>query len=532
MNYFIFRNSTLENVFKGRDFKFSGYNDITNVDYLADSYIWFYLCPIKVNIDVVAEEINTYLSNIEFILNSIASDKVLYIFTIEKFGTSKIIQSNYKLEKSIYNFNEGVKDFEIKYSNVKVLNFGDFTQQFSDKMLIDWKYYFTSKIQLNPKLHNILYSWFMEQMKSINHIRKKCLVVDLDNTLWGGVLGEDGNYGVQIGDDYPGNAFLFFQEKLLELSRSGVILAVCSKNNYSDVEEFFLVNKNNRVNLSDFVALKINWENKAQNISELANELNIGLDSIVFVDDSESEIGLVKNLIPEVKAELFPKKPYEIPDFVNDLINNYFKIFKLTNEDLIKSDSYRENIKRNLESKKFSDINDYLKSLDIELTIKKINESNFSRVVQMIQKTNQFNLTSYRYSEIELLSMINNEYFGYTISYKDRFGTNGITGLIFLKHLDSETIEIDLFLLSCRILGKKVEFYFLDSIIANLKGKGIRRVIGKYIPSKKNIQVADFYTKMGFEIDYQNEEKTIFSISLFNYNCNVNNMLKIFFNER
>ncbi len=527
MRYFIFRNSTLETVFRGEEYKFSGYNDILNIDYSADCYVWFYLNPIHVNQEIVCSEINTYISNLEFILNSISSEKILYVFTMEKFGLSSIVQSNYEIEKSIFSFNVGVKELEERYSNVRILNFANFTAQFSSETLIDWKYYFTSKIQLNPKLNSKLFSWFTQQLRSINHERKKCLVVDLDNTLWGGILGEDGIYGVQLGEDYPGSAFLFFQEKLLELSKSGIILAVCSKNNFADVEEFFLLNKSIRLKLSDFVAVKINWENKAQNISDLAKELNIGLDSIVFVDDNASEIGLVQKMIPEVNAELFPDQPYLIPDFVNDLINRYFKIYDLTKEDLIKADTYKQNFERNSESKKFTNINDYLESLKVVLTIQEIEVSTLSRVLQMIQKTNQFNLTSYRYSEVELLNKLNNGYFGYTISYEDKFGVNGITGLILLNRLDSDNVEIDLFLLSCRILGKKVESYFIKTIISILNSKGIKRVIGKYIPSKKNVQVAEFYSSVGFEIDSQSKEMTSYSIELSRFDFSIDDIFKI-----
>ena len=225
------------------------------------------------------------------------------------------------------------------------------------------------------------------------------VIFDLDNTLWGGVLGEDGISGIKIGGDYPGKAFSFFQKSLLELSRAGVILAVCSKNNEEDVYEAWEKNPYLILRKEHFSTWRINWTDKATNLKSMAEELNIGLDSFVFVDDNPSERELVRQLLPMVAVPDFPSQPYGLPTFFNQILSDYFKVYSVTEEDRNKVAQYKANAARRQSRQSFSDFGAFLTSLELHLTVEPLNEFNITRVAQMTQKTNQFNLTTRRYTE-------------------------------------------------------------------------------------------------------------------------------------
>lgn len=203
-----------------------------------------------------------------------------------------------------------------------------------------------SQMGINPKLASDFSCWFEDRLREISLCRKKCLVLDLDNTLWGGVLGEDGIDGIKIGGDYPGKAFLYFQEGLLELAKRGVILTICSKNNERDVLDLWEKNPFVLLRKEHFSAWRINWRNKADNIRELSEELNIGLDSLVFVDDNPTERELVRQMLPMVEVPEFPKQSYMLPDFLISLSDRYFRVYSVTEEDRRKTEQYKANASR------------------------------------------------------------------------------------------------------------------------------------------------------------------------------------------
>jgi FkbH-like protein len=383
--------------------------------------------------------------------------------------------------------------------------------------LIDWKYYFLSKIQLNPRLSKPFKEWFGEKIDAIMHKRKKCIVLDLDNTLWDGILGEDGIEGIKIGGYYPGNAFSMFQQSLLELSKTGIILTVCSKNNEQDVLDVWKSNPYLTLTKEHFAAFRINWNNKADNIKELAEELNIGLDSFVFVDDNPSEREMIRQLLPMVEVPDFPEQPYLLPIFFENIQKRFFCIYSLTEEDKAKTDQYKANALRLETQKNFSDFSGYLKSLEMELTIQKVNSFNITRIAQMTMKTNQFNLTTIRYTEDDIQRLVDANEQVFCVSVKDKFGDNGITGAIILKKADEYSLEIDSLLLSCRILGKGIETAFVYQILKLLKEQKIKSILASYIPTSKNEQVKDFYDKIGFILIDENHEKKKYFIDLQNY---------------
>lgn len=244
-----------------------------------------------------------------------------------------------------------------------------------------------------------------------------------------------------------------------------------------------------------FAAWRINWEDKVANIQELAQELNLGLDSFVFVDDSPEERALVRRLLPEVAVPEFPEEPYNLPAFFQELVAEYFRVYSITSEDKLRTELYRANALREQAQRGFGDITEYLRSLDIRLTIEPANDFNIPRIAQLTQKTNQFNLTTRRYTDADLRSFLLNGWKIWCLSVADKYGDDGITGCCMMNGL-----EIDTFLLSCRVLGKGIEHAFLKTVLAQLKTEGVATVTATYVPSLKNGQVAGFYEKNGFAV--------------------------------
>jgi len=498
MKYFIFRNFTIEPFFKGFEARFSGYKDVSFIDDTADAYIWFYFMPYKLNTDIAAEEIVHYGDLLNMVYSNINKDKTFIVFTMVPIFMPNYITSDTVLDDAVIAYNRKVYAMT-EYANVKIINIGEFFHAFSVEQLIDWKYYFISQMPINPKLAPLFIKWFSRQLEVLAMKRKKCIVLDLDNTLWSGILGEDDADGIKMGEDYPGNVYRFFQAYLLELSRIGIILALCSKNNEDEV--FTVLDNHPDVLLKrdNFSAYRINWNNKADNIREIALELNIGLDSMVFIDDNPVERELIRQALPEVSVPEFPVRPYLYPVFIKQLTDDFFNTYALTQEDLVKTQQYKENAERAHYKNQFTDMDDYLRSLEIRLTIEKLNEFNKARFAQMTQKTNQFNLTTRRYTETEIQAFVDNGALVCGLRVEDRFGDNGLTGLIVVI-IENETAFIDTLLLSCRILGRKIESVFVTFILMKLKEMCIQQVRASYIKTTKNGQVEKFYDSIGFTV--------------------------------
>jgi len=504
MKYFVFRNFTIEPLFSNFSAKFSGYDDISDFDADADNYVWLYHISLNPDIHRQIIEIDHFFNKVEFLLKKLPASKDFILFTLVDVFSYKWQNSDFELDNKISEFNSRITALSRIHQNVKIIDFADFVKGFGADNLINWKYYYTSQTYINPALSEKFCTWFRKKTNAIVSIRKKCIVLDLDNTLWGGILGEDGVEGIQLGNTYPGNCYTDFQRYLVEASKNGIILAICSKNNESDALEVFETNPNMVLKMNHIVAYKINWNNKPTNIKELAKEINIGLDSMVFVDDNPVEREIVQKAIPEIIVPEFPKEPYNITMFFRNVMIDHFQIQRLTNEDVEKTILYKENYRRDSFKSEFTSIEDYLKNLEIELVIKKADKFTVPRIAQMTQKTNQFNLTSKRYTENDINKFIENGDLVLCASVKDKFGDNGITLLAIATFDFNNRISfIDSYLLSCRILGRGIETVFLNFILNQIYLKGFRNVEAYYVPSAKNAQVKDFYEKNGFLVNEQ-----------------------------
>ena len=484
---FVFRNNTVERFFP-KDYTFSGYDDISFVPTDVDGYVWFYQLPVKYDQEVLCSEIRGYAQKLSFVLAQVDAVKPFIVLTMDEGAYSVPFTSGTELMAAVAEYNNALVEAAGSHSNVKLLDIREFTMQYPAEEVFDWKFWFISQMGMNPKVTKPFMAWWSRKLDEIALKRKKCLVLDLDNTLWGGVLGEDGIEGIKLGGDYPGKAFHYWQEALLELSKTGVILTVCSKNNEADVLEVWEKNPFMVLKKDNFATWRINWVDKATNIKELAEELNIGLDSFVFVDDNPTERELIKQMLPMVEVPEFPAQPYELPVFFKELVEKYFRVYSVTNEDKKKQNSTRLMLRD--QAQRFVDFDSFLESLDIQIAIEAANEFNIPRIAQMTQKTNQFNLTTKRYTDADVRQFVEQGWKIWCISVADKFGDNGITGCVMVN---GEELEVDTFLLSCRILGKGIEVAFIKRILLELRNQGITEVKAKYVPTAKNAQVKDFY---------------------------------------
>lgn len=513
---YVFRNNTIERFLPG-EYTFSGYDDYAAMPE-AEKYLWWYQVPVKFNREQLIAEVQSYAQRLEWAVAQIGQEPLL-IITLECLYEAPANTSDRRLADAIAAFNNIAWSMAAERSNVQVIDFGTFLRQFAASEWVDWKFYHLSQMILNPRLSGAFSKWFAEQERARALVRKKCLVLDLDNTLWGNVLGEDGISGIQVDGDYPGKAYHLWQDGIKELGREGVILAICSKNNQVDVEALFAA-REMPLRLEDFACMRINWNDKASNIRAIAEELNIGLDSMVFVDDNPTERELIRQQLPMVAVPEWPAQPYELPAFYQHLVREYFAVYTLTDEDKKKTEQYRQNASRAQAQASFTNMEDFLRSLEIELTVTEANEVSIPRIAQMTQKTNQFNLTTHRYTEDDIRAMLAGGAKIWTLAVKDKFGDNGITGMMIVT---SEG-EVDSLLLSCRVLGKGIETEFLKYVLLQLKNEGLSSLRATYIPTAKNQQVDDFYEKHGFEITKLDNGTKQYQIRLDNYNIQMNNI--------
>jgi FkbH-like protein len=367
---------------------------------------------------------------------------------------------------------------------------------------------------------------------SANGKSKKALIFDCDNTLWNGILGEDGFNNIDMSHSTPKGIFFHEVQKIANyFSKKGVLIGLCSKNNLADVQNVIDNHTDFIINDNIIIIKKVNWTDKATNLREISSELNIGLDSIIFVDDSSFEINLINSQIPEIETIQVPKALSEYPNLIYDC-HSFFYNLSSTIEDSRKNKMYQENIERKSSERKFNNLNDFLKSLDIELNIVKDDISNIPRISQMTQKTNQFNLTTKRYTENEIETFLKSkEYTLYSFSVLDKFGDNGITGLVILK-IDNDVVLIDTFLMSCRIIGRKIETAFIDFLLNELKLQGKDLVKANYIKTKKNVQVEKFYNNIGFSVDRCEKENTYYILQLKKFKSQKINFIKLNFNGK
>jgi FkbH-like protein len=362
----------------------------------------------------------------------------------------------------------------------------------------DSKLYYRGSFLFSESFLPLIADEYMGYIKALKNLTRKCIVLDLDNVLWGGIIGEDGVKGIKLGVDSPGNAHKDFQRLLLSYYNRGILLAINSKNNFDDAMKAIKEHPHMLLREKCFAALRINWQDKVQNMIELAKEINIGLDSMVFVDDNIREREQMKLALPQVLVVELPSSPFLYRQTIENM--NDFNVLALTEEDLKRGEIYHSKKKRKELQESITSLEDFLKSLEMKILVKSADDVAMTRVVRMVNKTNQFNMTTRRYTDIELDKMRKaKKHFNiYTMQVSDKFGDEGIVGAAIVRK-ERRAWILDSFLLSCRVIGRKVETAFLARIVEDAKKQGAAKLVGEYVPTKKNAAVKSFYVDHGFE---------------------------------
>lgn len=347
---------------------------------------------------------------------------------------------------------------------------------------------------------------------------KKAVIFDCDNTLWKGILGEDGFDGIDMSEHSKiGGLYHQVQNMAVWLSKHGVLIGLCSKNNPEDVADVIDRHPDMALKNENIVISQVNWNDKASNLRAIAETLNIGLDSLVFVDDSDFEINLIKEQLPQVLCMQVSEAIYDYPAKLGEIINTYF-YFSDSKADLDKTNQYKQQAERVKQKSKFTDITEYLRSLEMEVTFGVDKTEEAERVAQLTQKTNQLNVCTTRYTQAQIESIKESSNQSYiSLSVKDKFGDSGLTGVAIVSYADGKG-RIDDFLMSCRVMGRNIEFAFVDYIIAFLLERGCKTVEAQYLPTQKNKPVSDFFEKCGFPVVTEKEGEKKFLLSIDDYN--------------
>jgi len=326
---------------------------------------------------------------------------------------------------------------------------------------------------------------------------KKCLILDLDNTTWGGIIGDDGLEKIQIGNLGIGKAFTEFQYWVKALQKRGIILAVCSKNDEDKAKEPFEKHPDMVLRLEDIAVFVANWENKADNIRKIQRILNIGFDSMVFLDDNPFERNLVRENLPEVCVPELPEDPAEYLEYLYSL--NLFETASFSENDSERTRQYQVEARRTVDLESFTNVEDFLKSMNMVSDVQPFNSFSKPRVSQLTQRSNQFNLRTVRYTEQEIDNLIQSEkHVTLSFTLEDKYGDNGLICVIVLEEQDQETLFIDTWLMSCRVLKRGMEDFTLNTIV-DLAGKyGYKYISGEYLETSKNQMVKDHYKNLGF----------------------------------
>lgn len=408
------------------------------------------------------------------------------------------LESNYEYSHSVYYKKINAKLEQKRGGNVTIMDMDYWAGVVGKINWFDNSSYYLSKTGFRMDYIGVVAEIFVKQIMALTGKVKKCLVLDLDNTLWGGVVGDDGCMGIQLDPNNAiGEAYRAFQQYVLQLKERGVILAVCSKNEEDIAKEPFEKNDKMILKLDDISCFIANWEDKAGNIRTIASKLNIGVDSLVFFDDNPAEREIVKKFVPEVLVVDVPEDP---ADYVQALsLCMPFEWGQLTGEDFKRTQSYLQNSKRQELESSFVNYDEYLQALDMVGSVDEIDEYSKERFAQLINKSNQFNLRTIRYTEAAIEQMMQEENTKLlAVSLKDKFSDYGIISCIILKKKGEECFA-DTWVMSCRVLKRGVEEFAFSHVCDMARSMGCSKLVGEYIPTAKNRMVKDFYPGFGFE---------------------------------
>jgi FkbH-like protein len=447
-----------------------------------------------------------------------ADDQIKYIQqiidTLSATTPAKIIFSNYletddavfgnyssKINSSflfqLRKLNFGLMGLAQKNSGLFICDTVSLQNYFGVRFITDNKFYINSDIVFSIDFLPHFAKNVLDIINSIEGRIRKCLIMDLDNTMWGGIIGDDGIENIQVGDLGIGKAYTELQTWARQLKERGIILAVCSKNSENIAREPFEKHPDMVLRMDDFAIFVANWETKVDNIRHIQSVLNIGFDSMVFIDDNPFERNLIIENIPEVTVPDLPEDPAEYLPFLKRL--NLFETASFTEEDKLRTGQYREEAKRTIYQRSFTNEGEYLRNLGMIAKVESFNPFNIPRISQLTQRSNQFNLRTRRYSENEIKNLASSEkHVCLSFSLKDKFGDHGLIAVVILEKTEKSELFIDTWIMSCRILKRGMEDFILNLIIKTANNMGCSSVVGEFIPTSKNGIVSEHYKNLGF----------------------------------
>ena len=425
---------------------------------------------------------------------------------------SKILSDNDSMpEADIYScWLKHLEQRTASHVNVHCLKLSSVIAEHGKSAVFSNKLWYMGKIPYSNEGTRIIAGVISDTLALLTRTPKKVLVLDLDNTLWGGVLGEVGIEGIELSDDHIGAVFRKVQQQIKSISNAGVILAIISKNNESDVQEVWSSHPHMILKREDFAALRINWSDKADNMREIAEELNLGVDSFVFIDDMAAERDNIKARVPAVTVPDFPANIEDYPAFIEDVFRKYFMKTRVSDDDRAKTMQYAQNAMRK-EAEKGLTYEEFLSSLKLEAERVELDDAKLDRIAQMHGKTNQFNLTTKRYTRHDIERMLSEGFKIYAYNVRDKFGDYGLVAAVII---DMKNAGIDSFLMSCRVMGKLVENYVIDDVERDLANLGVKTLHAKYIKTAKNAPVEKLFDGLGYNVTAKTENETCYEIDL------------------
>lgn len=409
---------------------------------------------------------------------------------------------------------EHLKGIMGNYSNIFIFEYQKLVHTVGRENFYSPKFWYMGKIPYTSRAQREIASEIENVLTLCKREPKKVLLLDLDNTMWGKVVGEEGINGITLSEDSIGAIYKDFQRTIKMIKDTGVLLGIVSKNNEKDAMEVIKEHKHMYLKEEDFVIRKINWQPKHLNIIEIAKELNLGLSSFVFIDDSPVERELISSLLPEVIVPEFPKNIEHLPEFALELYDKYFKKLKLTEEDKYKTEQYVAEFKRKDIKKQLLNFSDYVKALKIKVTCIKNIKEHTQRLYELVQKTNQFNLTGIRYDRAQIMNIVSDStYKVYLFKAEDKFGDYGIISSV-IVNVEENIPVIELFVMSCRVMGRMIENYIIDYVERDLKNSGYEEVLAKYIKTDKNLPVKELYDRLGYKVVKNHKNEVQYSLIL------------------
>ena len=424
----------------------------------------------------------------------------VYACSFHRFTPSVDIGATDAVSRVLDRFNDMLRSEAEAFPNVRTINTSSIVHLLGANAAFDTRFYLRSTAPFAPPFVNELARRIVAGARGFNSYFYKALVLDCDNTLWGGIIGEDLLEGIKLDPhSYPGRVFWQAQQAFLALERQGVLLCLCSKNNPEDVDEVLDKHPDTVLRREHIAARRVNWNDKVSNLQAIAGELNIGLDSLVFIDDSDFECNAVRSALPAVRVFQVPKTLSDYPRLLGE-IRELFLAGGISAESRSKTAQYRHRQEAAESSAQFETNEQYLASLDLQVQLTRDDMASLARISELTLKSNQFNLTTLRQSPAEIRQRIDSDAGTvYSLGVSDRFGNAGLTGVV-LATWQGETARLDAFLMSCRVIGRGVEFCFWPALVEDARRRGCRFIEAEYRPTAKNAQVADFYDRLGLPL--------------------------------